>query len=604
MPKSRTGGDRVPRGKSAVASRAAVPEPGPAVGGAAEVRGAAGGAASAEAGGGGVGMAGLPTGAGGAGVPGAAGGPASAGRAGGPASPGGAGVPGAAGGAASAGQAGVPGAQGGGAGGGVAVAALPVLMRPVPPPKSVVVPLPPAVLPAAGIAGVTGALLLPVDRPGVGWVLTGVAVVAGVVVADRRARGGEPGPFGRGNAGWAVLALALLAMGAVRASGWLFALCVPAALVAGSLALVGKRTVHSVLYDMLAVPLEAVRAVPWAGRGVGRFAARRDGVARRIALAVLAAAVLVAVFVPLLTSADAAFAALVEAMIPELDAGTVVRWSVVFAAVALLVAGACYFLAAPPPRAEADRPHRSKYGLEWTFPLGVLVLLFSAFVAVRLVVLFGGTEYVLRTSGLTAAEYARGGFWQLCAVTVLTLAIVAAALRWAPDATPADRLRQRVLLGALSVLSLVLVGSALSRMWTYQQAYGFTVLRLLVEVCELWFGAVFVLVLVALVGLRSAWLPRAAIAAAAAALLGLAVLDPERLIADANLDRAAAGKPLDHRYLGGFSTDVVPVVSARLPEPLRTCVLRQILAGDAPGGWPAWNLSRATARDVPLGRCG
>ncbi|MEV6877604.1 DUF4173 domain-containing protein [Amycolatopsis sp. NPDC051128] len=475
-------------------------------------------------------------------------------------------------------------------------------MRPLPPPKSVVVPLPPAVLPAAALAGVAAALVLPVDRPGVGWLLAGSAVTAAVVVADRRSRkAGEPGPFTWLSAGWAFLTLALLAMGAVRASGWLFVLCVLAAVVTGSLAVVGKRTVNTVLYDMLALPVEAFRAIPWAGRGVGRFTARRDGVARRIALSVLAAAALVAVFVPLLTSADAAFAAVVNAMIPDLSFATLVRWCSVFAVFALFVAGACYFLAAPARRASDESPHRTAYGLEWTVPLTVLVLLFSVFVGVRLVVLFGGTGYVLRTSGLTSAEYARGGFWQLCAVTVLTLAIVAAALRWAPNATRADRLRQRVLLGALSALSLVLVGSALSRMWTYQQAYGFTVLRLLVEVCELWFGTVFVLVAASLARLRSSWLPRAAIGTAAAALLVLAVLDPERLIADANLDRAAAGKPLDDRYLAGFSADVVPVVSARLPEPLRTCVLRQVLGNDTPDGWPAWNLSRSAARDVTFG---
>ncbi len=481
--------------------------------------------------------------------------------------------------------------------GGVAVAAPPVLLHHLPPPKSATVPLPPAVLPAAGVAGVAGALVLPVDRPGVGWLLAGLAVAVAVGVANR-------GRFTAGSVSWAVLALALLSVGTFRASGWLFVLCVPAAVVAGSLAVVGARTVHSVLYDMVALPLEALRAIPWAGRGLGRFAARRDGVARRIALAVLGSAVLVAVFVPLLASADAAFAAVVTAVVPDLSPAVLVRWCVVFAVVALLVAGACYFAAAPAEKASDERPMRTKYGLEWTVPLVVLVLLFSVFVAVRLVVLFGGTEYVLRTSGLTSAEYARGGFWQLCAVTVLTLAIVTAALRWAPNTAKADRLRQRVLLGALSALSLVLVGSALSRMITYQQAYGFTVLRLLVEVCELWFGAVFVLVLVSLVRLRPSWLPRAAIGTAAVALLALAVLDPERLIAEANLERAAAGKPLDHHYLAGFSADVVPVVEARLPEPLRTCVLRQVLAGDAADGWPAWNLARASARDVPLGRCG
>uniref|UniRef100_UPI0030B843A5 DUF4153 domain-containing protein n=1 Tax=Amycolatopsis lexingtonensis TaxID=218822 RepID=UPI0030B843A5 len=170
----------------------------------------------------------------------------------------------------------------------------------------------PAVLPAAAVAGIAGALVLPVDRPGIGWLLAALAITTAVAVANR-------GRFTWASASWALLALALLSVGTFRASGWLFALCVPAAIVAGSLAVVGPRTVHSVLYDMLALPLEALRAIPWAGRGLGRFAARRDGVARRIALAVLGAAVLVAVFVPLLASADAAFAAVVAAVIPDLS---------------------------------------------------------------------------------------------------------------------------------------------------------------------------------------------------------------------------------------------------------------------------------------------
>ena len=45
------------------------------------------------------------------------------------------------------------------------------------------------------------------------------------------------------------------------------------------------------------------------------------------------------------------------------------------------------------------------------------------------------TSYVLRTAGLTYAEYARGGFWQLLVVTGLTLAVIAVAARKAPRET-------------------------------------------------------------------------------------------------------------------------------------------------------------------------
>ena len=138
----------------------------------------------------------------------------------------------------------------------------------------------------------------------------------------------------------------------------------------------------------------------------------------------------------------------------------------------------------------------------------LLDALFAVFVLVQLTVLFGGAGHVLRTAGLTYAQYARGGFWQLLAVTALTLLVIAIAARRAPKATRADRLLVRVLLGTLAALSLVIVASALYRMQVYADAYGATRLRLVVSTVELWLGLLFVLVGVAVVRLRADWLPR------------------------------------------------------------------------------------------------
>ncbi len=476
----------------------------------------------------------------------------------------------------------------------------PMLRRPKEPPRSAVVPVPPSVLPAAVAAGLGAVVLLPLDRPGLGWVLTGLGVVAAVVYSDRRSRPADtPRHFTRMSPVWAAAALALLAAGFVRAAEWLFVLCVIAACVTGSLAVLGGRTGRSMLYEVFAVPVEALRSLPWLGRAVRLRTENGDnGTRRRITLSVLASVALLAVFVPLLSGADATFAHLLAALVPDLDLGTFFGWLLAFGVAGLCVVGACYLLASPPPPADEDVPRRRlTHRVEWALPLGVLVALFAVFVAVRLVVLFGGGEYLRQTGGLTAADYARSGFWQLCTATVLTLALVGAALRWAPNSTVADRAWQRALLGALSGLSLVLVVSALSRMWTYQQAYGFTVLRLLVEVCEIWLGVVFVLVLLSLVRLRPAWLPRAAVGAAAAALLALVVLDPERFITDRNIDRAEQGTSLDLYYLSGFSADVVPAAE-RLPEPQRTCVLQEVARRLDDDGWTDWNLSRSAARDV------
>ena len=458
--------------------------------------------------------------------------------------------------------------------------------------------VPPSVLPAAVAAGLGAVVLVPLDRPGLGWVLTGLAVMASVVYSYRRSRPADaPRHFTRMSPVWATAAVALLAAGFVRASGWLFVFCVIAACVTGSLAVVGRRSAHSLLYDVFAVPIEALRSPLWIRRAVTLRTENR-GARRRVALSVLASVALLAVFIPLLSGADATFAHLMASMIPDLDAGTSFRWILTFVVAGFGVVGACYLLASPPPIADEDMARRRlAHRVEWALPLGVLVALFTVFITVQLVVLFGGDEYMRRTDGLTAADYARGGFWQLCVVTVLTLALVGAALRWAPNSTKADRVWQRALLGALSGLSIVLVVSALSRMWTYQQAYGFTVLRLLVEMCEIWLGTVFVMVLLSLVRLRPAWLPRATVGAAAAALLALVMLDPEQFIADRNIDRAEQGMPLDVGYLSGFSADVVPAAE-RLPEPQRSCVLREVASRLDDDGWTAWNLSRSAARDI------
>ena len=91
--------------------------------------------------------------------------------------------------------------------------------------------------------------------------------------------------------------------------------------------------------------------------------------------------------------------------------------------------------------------------------------------------------------------------------------------------------------------------SAIHRMWLYQQAYGFSVQRLMVIAIELWLGAVFVLIAVAGVRMTARWLPRAVLVAGVLTLLGVAALNPERLIADRNIDRYEQTGQLDADYL-------------------------------------------------------
>ncbi|MFC8528794.1 DUF4153 domain-containing protein [Nocardia sp. NPDC057227] len=457
-------------------------------------------------------------------------------------------------------------------------------------------------LTAAGTAGLAGVLTVTLERPGIGWLLAGAAAVAAVTTVYRRALRAVPAedataPVWRSERLWWTLAtLALLAVGTFRAATWLFALCAIAAGVTASLAVLGRRTFHGFLFDILAIPLTAIDATGWVWAAQGRR--RRDGTAtgnRRLAVSLAATITVLLVFVPLLTGADATFAAAIDTITPRLSGDTIFTWIIVFTALVIGVISAIYLLAGPLGPAATKPPRRTFALLEWTLPVGTLTALFAAFVGTQLVAAFGGGDYVQRTAGLTYAEYARSGFWQLSAVTVLTLAVILPVLHRAAKDTAAERRWLRTLLIAVSGLTLVIDASAITRLWTYQEAYGHTVLRLLVGTTELGLAAVYLMVIVAVLRLHWTWLPRAAIGTAVATLLALAVLDPERLIADRNIDRWQHTGALDTGYLGGLSADIAPAID-RLPADLRlrlrTAIAHQ-LDGDT---WQSWNLARHKAR--------
>ena len=193
--------------------------------------------------------------------------------------------------------------------------------------------------------------------------------------------------------------------------------------------------------------------------------------------------------------------------------------------------------------------------------------------------------------------YVHQGFGQLTAATILTLATVAMAVRKAPRSTARERLVLHVTLGALCGLTLVVVASALHRMDLYQQAYGFTLLRVLVDAFELWLGLLVVLVLVAGVRLSGWWLPRAALVSAAAFVLVGGLANPEAWVAQRNIDRYVATGRLDASYLVTLGDDALPTIMTGLPPEISACIAGA-RPDDAPRDVLEWNLGRSRAAAV------
>lgn len=404
------------------------------------------------------------------------------------------------------------------------------------------------------IGAIAAAVL--VGRPaGLGVTVVAVALLA--VAARPRDRWGI--------AFW-LLAAALAAVATVRAAGWILW---PSLVTAGALASLAAAG-GAAWWPVFA----GIGRVTRIDRGFELVARGSPGAPpRRVVTGAGLAVVLLATFVPLFATADAAFAHLLGELVPEqaidLPAARAATWAGVIG-----IGGALLWAGRVPAVGPAPGATRRLGPTESLVPLVALIALFAVFVALQLTALYAGNDYVLRTAGLTYAEYAREGFAQLLAAAALTLAVIAAAARWGTV--------NRLLLGALCALTLVVLASALTRLGLYMDAYGFTRLRLSAHAAILWLGGIFAVLLIAGAIRRMGWLPRATVALTGLTVLAFAISNPDRRVAERNLDRDG---PVDERVLRELSADAAPGLPCRLvTEP-------------EPDGLIAFNLGRARARD-------
>ncbi|MDP9467880.1 MAG: DUF4173 domain-containing protein [Chloroflexota bacterium] len=352
------------------------------------------------------------------------------------------------------------------------------------------------------------------------------------------------------------------------------------------------------------------RALP---TGTARSSLRRAApVLRGLAIALP----LVLLFVALFAAADAVFARIAGDLFAwDLHLGTLPARIIFALVVAWLCAGLFAFVAggtADEPSTVEAAPARFRIGsAEATTVMVVLDILFLGFVALQGAYLFGGQD-TLAASGLTYAEYARRGFFELLVAAFAVGGLVLAAEATIGRRTPAY-LAAAI---GLVVLTAVVLGSALLRLRLYQEAYGWTELRFYVLGAIVWLAIGCGLAVIALAANRSRWLIHAMVAVSIVFGLAFNVIGPVRLVAEQNVERAVhpelvapGGETgLDLAYLASLGDDALPVLAenlCRLPGSSGGDAYRvakawtERLAGNQPGrAWQAWNLSRERAREI------
>lgn len=201
--------------------------------------------------------------------------------------------------------------------------------------------------------------------------------------------------------------------------------------------------------------------------------------------------------------------------------------------------------------------------IETSIVLGLMNLLFLSFVAVQVPYLFGGMDLVQNTPDFKLAEYARRGFGELVAVTVLVLPILLASHWLLRKDNPLNEKIYRALAGVQIVLLFVIMASAVQRLFllTGDLGYGLTTVRFYPMVVMLWFAVVFIwFSLTVLRGARQyfAW---GALWSALFVLAGVHVLNPDDFIARTNIGLMKQGREFDAYYnVTELSDDAVPAL--------------------------------------------
>ncbi len=307
------------------------------------------------------------------------------------------------------------------------------------------------------------------------------------------------------------------------------------------------------------------------------FKSRNNKQGNKIWYAVLGAVIavpLLLVVLLLLSSADAVFRDLTGRFLENINMGNIfnVVFRVLFLYFAsyLLLSYLCKHLIG-----ESVKDKRKGEPILAITVTGLLSLLYLVFSVIQIIYLFLGKMQL--PEGYTYASYAREGFFQLLAVSILNLIIVLVAMSFFRESKGL-----KAILTVMSLCTFIMIASSALRMIIYIRYYYMTFLRILV----LWALAVlFFLFVGVIIGIFREKFPLFQYSMVVVTILYtlLSFSHPDYIIASinvANAPREAAAdqdwrrsdfflseEPYhDYRYLNGLCADAAPVLIPYLSD--------------------------------------
>jgi len=269
------------------------------------------------------------------------------------------------------------------------------------------------------------------------------------------------------------------------------------------------------------------------------------------AISVAVSVPVVAVVLNLLMSADVLFDDMAERVLESLNLKNIIGVLALTALVFFVVYGFLSYVVKGDINEEVAEGKKAEAIL--AIPMsGILTALYLVFSVVQIGGLFLGKMTLPK--GYTYAMYAREGFFQLLAVSILNLFLVLAGIQFFKKNKVLT-----VLLTLMSLCTFIMIASSAMRMILYIKTYHLTFLRILVLWGLLVLAVLFAGVITTLYKNQFS-LFRYSVVVVTVCYLGLSFAHPDYWIAKYNVSHQNKVIAMDAGYLRDLSADAAPVL--------------------------------------------
>jgi hypothetical protein len=232
-------------------------------------------------------------------------------------------------------------------------------------------------------------------------------------------------------------------------------------------------------------------------------------------------------------------------------------------------------------------------------------VIYVVFAVIQFTYLFGGIDSLL-PQGVTYAEYAKRGFFELVAVTLINVSIMTGVINFTKNENVNTAKALKILNSFLVGFTMVMLVSASSRMSLYEETYGYTYLRVFTHAFMIF---IFVMLIATLIKVWKESFPllKSYIVVALIAYLAINYFNADVFIIKNNIRRYEAniGGKIDTDYLDCLSADAVPYMLKLLNDKntgvsssIRTQLESRKITLAADDDWQSFNLSEYRAKKV------